>query len=178
MIDTPEFYVGLAVAALILVFFLLRTGEKGTSEDAISKLTEVPFALSSESLQIIKRILDRSDYLWLRDGLKKPNLAHELKKIRTLLVLQWLSDLQDGFRQLVRSVRENPQQAVQRGLPADMKIAWHTFSFFALIIFAKFSVSIFGPFTRTGGLLWPARYLQSLRNLIPSSEMSRTVSEN
>ena len=144
MIDTPGFYVGLAVATLILVFFLLRTGKKGTAEDAINNLAVVPFALSSESLRIIRRILDQSDYLWLRDGLKKPNLAHELKTIRRLLVLQWLSELQDGFRQLVRSVRENPQQAVPRGLAADMKIAWHTCSFFILIIFAKFSVSIFG----------------------------------
>jgi len=75
----PEVYVGVAVAVLLLVLFSLRAGTTASSTDTIGKLAEEQSTLSLDSLQMARQIFDPTDYLWLKEGMKKPRLAHELK---------------------------------------------------------------------------------------------------
>ena len=77
-----------------------------------------------------------------------PLVADELKDIRRLLALQGLSELQEQFRELISSFREDPQRAVAQGRTSQVKVVRHTISFYALIILAIVSVSTIGPYMR------------------------------
>jgi len=166
----PEVYVGVAVAVLLLVLFSLRAGTTASSTDTIGKLAEEQSTLSSDSLQMARQIFDPTDYLWLKEGMKKPRLAHELKVVRRCLALQWLSELQEDFRKLIAGYRETPGRVVSGGLATQVSIVRYSLSFYWLLAFAKVSVLVLGPYTNFSSLLWPAKYLKSLRERIPAIE--------
>lgn len=178
MIEAPAIYVALGLVVLLLTVLLVGASGRRRSPETRGELYQGPPAWDSDSLQIGKRIFDPTDYVWLKDSLKAPLLAHEMATFRKTLALRWLSQTAHDFRELVHTFRENPGQMSPHRSVGEMNILWQALSFHGLMLFTKISVLLFGPFKTLGNFGWPARYLAFFRDHLiftkPAGMLSRS----
>ena len=164
MIENQVIYVGLAIAVLVLILFFLRAGGSGREGKGIDHERVESNAWDPETLRMAGRLFDRADHLWLRDTMKVPLLAREMRAVRKRLALRWLSEAQKGFRELVSRFRENPEQIAHRGAVGELNLLWLSVSFHVLVIVAKLNVTLFGPYVPLGAFAWPVSRLVLVRD--------------
>ncbi len=137
-------YAAFAVALLLLVAYLVRrTQGKAPAEPIFDWRTQHDWT-SSFGLRLGERIFDSSDYYWLRDQGKLPDLARELARRRQELALAWLRGLRRSFMDLIRTPEEG--SPATSGNPQSWHLLWLTLRFQCLLGFTLAMVRLFGPY--------------------------------
>ena len=144
----------------------------------LTDLHQVPHVWEPASLQIVRRIFDPADYLWLKDTLKAPSLAREMELVRKNLAMRWLSQAEADFRELIRTFREGPGTEIDHGPVSEMSLLRHSASVHALLILARVSVSMLGPFNSLSNTLVPLEYLGLLRSHPILADSAASLSRN
>lgn len=163
MIQTPNFYVGLALVFFILTVVLLWKISQGGART--ETLEEDRCAWNLDSFQVATRIFDPADYLWLRDDLRLPLLARELERSRKRLASQWLADVVIEYREIVAGPRKNSVTTSPLSVPVEVSLLRQTVTFYALIALARLTISLFGPYTKLNSILWAYQYAASLGDM-------------
>jgi hypothetical protein len=141
-------YSAIGMLVAVLVALLLRQ-----SEDQGAARTEVdPGCVKGlwegPSLTMAERILDPTDYLWLREELGFPELGRELRRSRQQMALRWLKAVRTSFDELVRT----PEPALPGGATSDARGSWEllrlTLRFHLILGYAFLVVRFFGPYHR------------------------------
>jgi hypothetical protein len=138
----------IALLVVIVAALLLRPRYKSAgAETEISKeyaegLWDGPGWILAE------RIFDSSDYLWLRDELRFPQLAEALVHSRRQMAIKWLRAVRKSFDELVRT----PEPLLPSGAPSDAPGSWEllrlTLRFHLILGYAFLVVRFFGPYHR------------------------------
>ena len=146
MIGFLSYIVG-ALGMAGAIYFLLRPRTVSPPRrEAMSAADSLLW--SDEGLSIAERILDSSDYLWLRDEVQFPDLAKLLLQERKRLALAWLRSVRGAFRDVVRTPEALPAPEFARASKSDWAQTLLTLRFNLLLLYATLVVHAFGPYHR------------------------------
>ncbi len=162
---SPEMYVGLAVVILVLTVALLWRSDQVSAQKEVSEQDDDSHSWSLDASQVATRIYDPQDYYWLRDNLGMLRLARELKASRKRLALQLLADVVVEYRKLVAGFRHNPKTAIRSSVPVEINLLRQTATFYILIVLARLTILLFGPYTKLSSIFWAHQYAVSLRDM-------------
>jgi len=152
-------YVVVAVLILAIAVVLARQSRYPIGEETESAKEFKGGLLETSSLDLAERIIDPSDFRWLRDDLCFPELARMLARHRKEMALRWLRGLRSAFNEMVREPHVAGASDADDGRQA-LRMALLTLRFHALLSFAILMVWMFGPY----------------HSIVPSFGWLRTVS--
>lgn len=151
-----------ALCVAVLAYLLVRP--RGTSPPRREAMSATDSLLwSDEGLSVAERILDSSDYLWLRDEVQFPDLAKVLLQERKQMALAWLRSVRSAFKELVRTPEPQPGVDAGHNSKSDWARTFLTLRFNFLLLYATLVVRVFGPYHR---MIPSLRWL----NVIPQNE--------
>ena len=164
---TAFLYSIIALLIIVVVALLLRPGrEDAASEDKISQ-EHVAGLWEGLGLSLAERILDPTDYYWLRDELGFPSLAESLRHKRQHLALKWLKAVRSSFNEMVRTPEPISQGRTPSGTEGSWQLLRLTLRFHLFLSYAFFVVRFFGPYHR---LIPSLRWTQWPGSAQPQSE--------
>ncbi len=170
---TAFLYSIIALLTVAIVTLLLRRSHEDDSPEADSRQEFSHGLWESQGLGLAERILDPSDYFWLRDELGFPALAESLRRHRQHLALKWLKAVRSSFSEVVRT----PEAASQFRTAGDTADSWQlllvTLRFHLLLNYAVLVVRFFGPYHR---LIPSFTWMGSQWGTLLQSELGRTSS--
>jgi hypothetical protein len=138
----------IAVGIIVIVALLLRPSREGAAADAEISREHVRGLWDAPRLTLAERILDPTDYLWLREELGFPGLARALRLSHQQMALKWLKAVRRSFDELVRT----PEPALPGGATSDARGSWEllrlTLRFHLILGYAFLVVRFFGPYHR------------------------------
>jgi len=138
-------YVVIAVLILAIAVVLARQGRSPIGLETESEKEFNRGLLETSCLDLAERIIDPSDYRWLRDDLCFPQLARMLARQRKEMALRWLKGLRSAFNEMVREPHVAGASDSDDGRQA-LRMALLTLRFHALLSFAILMVWMFGPY--------------------------------
>lgn len=141
-------YSVIAVLIILVVALLLRPSREGAAADAEISGEHVRGLWDAPGLTLAERILDPTDYLWLREELGLPELGRALRRSRQRMALKWLKAVRRSFHELVRT----PEPALTHSAASDTRASWEllrlTLRFHLILGYAFLVVRFFGPYHR------------------------------
>jgi hypothetical protein len=141
-------YALIAIGIIVIVALLLRPSREGAAADAEISREHVRGLWDAPGLTMAERILDPTDYLWLREELGFPELGRELRRSRQQMALRWLKAVRRSFDELVRT----PEPVLPGGATSDARGSWEllrlTLRFHLILGYAFLVVRFFGPYHR------------------------------
>jgi len=146
---TAYFYSIIALLIIVVVALLVRASDTGGGAQPEDDGQEDLQGLGEGSgLTLSERILDPSDYLWLRDELGFPDLAESLRRNRQHLTLKWLKALRLSFNEIVRTPEPLSPDGTASGTQEGWQLLRLTLRFHLLLSYAFLVVRFFGPYHR------------------------------
>ena len=141
-------YSAIGILIAVLVALLLRQIEgRGAARTEVDPYY-VKGLWEGPGLSLAERILDPTDYLWLREELGFPGLARALRLSHQQMALKWLKAVRRSFDELVRT----PEPALPGGATSDARGSWEllrlTLRFHLILGYAFLVVRFFGPYHR------------------------------
>ena len=138
-------YAIIALLVIILAALLLRRRRESVTAAELSE--ECPEGLWDGAGWILaERIFDSSDYLWLRDELRFPELAKSFARSRRRMAIKWLKAVRRSFDELART----PEPVLPNRMAADAPGSWEllrlTLRFHLILGYAFLVVRFFGPY--------------------------------
>jgi hypothetical protein len=141
-------YVLIAIGIIVIVALLLRPSGEGAAADAEISGEHVRGLWDAPGLILAERILDPTDYLWLREELGLPGLSTALRRSRQQMALKWLKAVRRSFHELVRT----PEPSLPQSATSDTRASWEllrlTLRFHLILGYAFLVVRFFGPYHR------------------------------
>jgi hypothetical protein len=134
---------GMAVLPFIILKLRSTSPPRGEAMSATDSLL-----WSDEGLSVAERLLDSSDYLWLRDEVKFPDLAQLLLLERKRMVLAWLYSVHVAFKEIVRAPQPAPLPGASPSARSDWAQLFITLRFNLLLLYATGVVRLLGPYHR------------------------------
>ena len=141
-------YAFIAIGIIVIVALLLRpryesaSAEPGIGDEYVEGLWVGP------GWSLAERIFDSSDYLWLRDELRFPQLAEALARSRQQMAIKWLKAVRRSFDELVCA----PEPLLPGGTTSNAPGSWEllrlTLRFHLILGYAFLVVRFFGPYHR------------------------------
>lgn len=160
----------IALLTIAVVALLLRRSHGHDAPETHSRQEFANGLWESQGLGLAERILDPSDYFWLRDELGFPALAESLRDHRRHLALKWLNAVRSSFSEVVRT----PEAASPSRTIGDTADSWQllgaTLRFHLLLSYAIVVVRFFGPYHR---LIPSFTWMGSPWRVLPQSELER-----
>jgi hypothetical protein len=142
-------YSALALAIIVVVALLVHSSHAGPEVYHDEVEQEYLHGLwEGRGLSLAERILDPSDYLWLRDELGFPALAESLRRSRQHLTLKWLKAVRRSFSEMVRTPEPVSHARTADGTQASWQLLRLTLRFHLLLSYAFLVVRFFGPYHR------------------------------
>jgi len=149
---TLVLYVAIAFLIVILATVLARPGESAETEPERDYILDLSDERGS---RLAERIFDPSDFFWLRDDVRYPELAAALARARQQLALRWLKALRRSVEELARIPEPTAASAADRPA-ASWQLLWLTLRFHLLLSYALLVVRLFGPYHRLVPSLLPS----------------------
>lgn len=145
---TAFLYSIIALLIIVVVALLSRPRrEDAAAEDKISQ-EHVAGLWEGLGLSLAERILDPSDYYWLRDDLGFISLAESLRRNRQRLALKWLIAVRSSFNEMVRTPEPISPGRTPNGTEGSWQLLRLTLRFHLFLSYAFFVVRFFGPYHR------------------------------
>jgi hypothetical protein len=165
-------YSVIAVLIIFVVALLLRPSREEAADAEISG-EHVRGLWDAPGLTLAERILDPSDYLWLREELGLPELSRALRRSRQRMALKWLKAVRGSFHELIRT----PEPSLAHGATGDTRAGWEllrlTLRFHLILGYAFLVVRFFGPYHRLVPLFDWMHSLPSHAERCGTAEISR-----
>jgi hypothetical protein len=166
-------YSVIAVLIVLVVVLLLRSGREEAVADAEINREYVRGLWDAPGLTLAERILDPTDYLWLREELGLPELGRALRRSRQRMALKWLKAVRRSFHELIRT----PEPSLGHGATSDTRASWEllrlTLRFHLILGYAFLVVRFFGPYHRLVPLFGWMHSLPSQAERHGTAEISR-----
>jgi hypothetical protein len=159
-------YAIIAVLVVILAGVLVRQRQKDDGL-ALDAARDRPWdLLDASGMRVAERIFDSSDYFWLRDEIRHPQLARALLLSRRQMAVRWLKSLRRSFDDFVASPDSLfDSDAGLPDQPDGRRLLWLTIRFHLLLAYALLVVRLFGPYHT---LIPSFRWINLLPGVSPS----------
>ena len=164
----PVLYTIIAFLTIVVVALLLRPALADRPPETRYEPFSPEGLWDAPGLILAERILDPTDYLWLRDELGFPDLADSLRRNRRMLVLKWLSAVRASFREMVLTPEPIPGGRTNGGTQDSWQLLRMTLRFHLFLTYAFAVVKLFGPYHR---LIPSLGWLESPWRPLPSPEI-------
>ena len=145
---TASLYSIIAVLVIVVVALLSRPGREDSASESKIGQEYAQRLWEGLGLSLAERILDPSDYYWLRDDLGFTSLAESLRRNRQRLALKWLKAVRRSFNEIVRTPEPVSHARTADGTQASWQLLRLTLRFHLLLSYAFLVVRFFGPYHR------------------------------